>query len=193
MRYTFDPMKRPRKWLVRVIIAGIVMAFVLVGAALLAPNTTNCGGNSAALTICGSISKVFFLVSAEHDNQAVSIADMSASEREWFAGLALPESWEARILVTPGKAGGANPSPAAIVAICDKPFNNVPRRMIGRAPLAHAVVYGTGRTGLLSVEEFERLDLTGFVDVRTIPDTKVKPAGADQSDKPATRSEPKTH
>ena len=181
-------MKRKRQWRIGAIIASTVTAFVIVCAALLSRVTTNCGGNSEALASCGTVPKIFFLVSAEHDNQPVSIADMSAAEREEFARLALPDGWDARILVTSGKVSATRPSPTAIVAICDRPFNNVPRLIIGRAPLKHAVAYETGGTGLLSVEEFGRLDLSGFVDVRAIPDAKVEPAGADQS---ATRPESK--
>jgi len=180
-------MKPARKWKMSAIIAGVVIAFVLLMAAVLAPRTTNCGGNSAALTMCGTISKIFLLVSAEHDNQPVSIADMNASEREEFAGLSLPDEWEARILVTSGKVGATKPSPTTIVAVCDRPFNNVPWPLIGRAPLAHAVAYETGGTGLLSVEEFGRLDLTGFVDVRSIPGVNV---GPERANPPATRSTP---
>ena len=56
-----------------------------------------------------------------------------------------------------------------IVIVADYPYDNVPERIIGHAPLAHAVGYSTSETGLISVQEFSRLDLTQFVDLNTLP------------------------
>lgn len=55
-----------------------------------------------------------------------------------------------------------------VVAVCDKPFDNVPRRFFGKAPLTHAIAFADGTTGLISSEEFSKLDLAGFVDVKAI-------------------------
>jgi len=70
-----------------------------------------------------------------------------------------------------------------IIVVCDRAYDNVPQRMFGRSPRAHAVAYSTGDTGLISPEEFARLDLSGFMDLQTLAQTtRVEPDG------PANRS-----
>jgi hypothetical protein len=58
-------------------------------------------------------------------------------------------------------------APRQIVVVCDRAFDNVPDYLLWPSPMAHAVGYSTGESGLISPEEFKRLDLSGFVDLRT--------------------------
>ncbi len=161
-----------------VAIGSISAALTLVGALLfpaLAP-PSNCGGNSAALAACKTISHCFQLIGAERGDQAVSITELRRSEREYFkhvSGL----SWlgQAKVLISPTRVGIGGATGSVVIAACDRPFNNVPRRMFGKAPLTHAIGYADGSTGLISVDEFQRLDLSGFVDVRTIQGAKLQP------------------
>jgi hypothetical protein len=120
----------------------------------------------------------FQTVSLDRGDRPVSITNLNGSEREYFRSVAgiswLPAS---KVLVTAGPVTlGKEPS-REIVAVCDTPFDNVPRRVFGRAPLTHAVGYSDGSAGLISVQEFRRLDLTRFIDVRTIESTRVEPDG----------------
>lgn len=101
---------------------------------------------------------------------------MSPQEREYFdqvAGL----RWlkESRVLVPPAKLGTDGATGRVIIAVCDTAFSNVPRRRFGVAPLTHAVGYDDGSVGLISAEEFRRLELRGFVDVRSLARRDGKP------------------
>ncbi len=165
---------RTKNWLM---VAIVGVALLVLGAALLMPalaRASNCGGNSAALAACSSISMCFRLISSERGGKPVSISDLSSREQQYFrqvTGL----SWlgSAHVLVT-GTAIRGDPSGGQeIIAVCDRPFDNVPRRMFRKAPLTHAVGYADGSTGLISVEDFRRLDLRGFLDVRKIQSGQV--------------------
>jgi hypothetical protein len=72
-----------------------------------------------------------------------------------------------------------------IIMVCDHPYDNVPQRIFGRAPMAHAVAYSTGETGLISPEEFGRLNLSRFIDLQTLTETtKVEPDGEANGSQP---------
>ncbi|HWY76424.1 MAG TPA: hypothetical protein VN281_12440 [Verrucomicrobiae bacterium] len=158
--------------------AIFLCAFLLAGAALLLPAfmpATNCGGNSAALSACKGILLSFRIASGDHGDKPVSIADLNRADRENFrfiAGLSwLPDS---KILVTSGPVLVGEMQSKEIVAVCNHPFDNVPQRFLGKAPMSHAVAYTDGSTGLISVDEFARLDLKGFLDVKSIPTPDIK-------------------
>ena len=147
---------------------GISVAALACGAVLLPSlaSRSNCGGNSAALAACKSVAVSLNLVASERGNKAVSITNLAGVERDYFkqiAGL----SWlhEAKVMVSPAMVTIEG---RQIVAVCDKPFDNVPRRFFGKAPLTHAVAYADGTTKLISSKEFSMLNLAGFVDVKTI-------------------------
>jgi len=58
--------------------------------------------------------------------------------------------------------------PKSLVMVCDCAYDNVPQRIFGRAPMRHAVLYSTGQVGLISPDEFAKLDLSDLVDLRTL-------------------------
>jgi len=65
----------------------------------------------------------------------------------------------------------ANASENTIVVVCDQPFGNVPKPSPAnfyRLNLAHAVGYLSGTNGLISPDEFRRLDLKDYVNVATL-------------------------
>jgi hypothetical protein len=109
------------------------------------------------------------MVASEHGDEAVSVGDFSSEDRKNFDKVTslrwLPNS---KILVTRAKVRTADKTNRQILTMCDTAFDNVPRRWIGRAPFSHAVVYADGSTGLMPVEDFQRMDLSNFVDVTTI-------------------------
>ena len=150
------------------VVLGIVGAVVACGVALppLVARSSNCGGNSAALAACKSLAICFSLTVSERGNKSVSDTNLSDIEREYFKQIAgLNWLHNAKVLVTPA---AVTIERQQVVAACDKPFDNVPRRLFGKAPLTHAVAYSDGTTGLISTEEFRKLDLSNFVDVKTI-------------------------
>jgi hypothetical protein len=156
---------------------SIAVALALCGTILFPAlsRPSNCGGNSAALSACKSISVCFRLIAAERGDGAVSISELSRAERDYFkqvAGL----SWlgQSRVLITPTRVGVGGATGRVVIAACDRAFDNVPRRMFGKAPLTHAVAYADGSNGLMPAEEFRRLDLSSFVDVRSIQGPKAE-------------------
>jgi hypothetical protein len=155
-------------------------ALALVCALALPPllaRPTNCGGNSAALAACRDIVLSFRAIALDMGDKPVSISNLSDEDRKVFRSVA-GISWlhQSRVLVVRGTVTLGQEAPREIIAVCDTPFDNVPRRMFGRAPLTHAVGYSDGSAGLISVQEFHRLDLSRFIDVRTIVNPKVEPS-----------------
>jgi prepilin-type N-terminal cleavage/methylation domain-containing protein len=166
----------------------LVVAVLAICAAVVLPllaGRTNCGGNSAALSACRHIALSFQTIALDHGDQPFSIKDLTSRERENFRDV-MGLSWlpGARILVAPGPMAIGEGHPKRILAVCDHAFDNVPRRILGRSPATHAVAYSNGSTGLMSMEEFRRSDLGGFVDIRTIAPGRLEPGGA------ANRSQP---
>ena len=72
-----------------------------------------------------------------------------------------------------------------IIMVCDHPYDNVPQRIFGRSPMAHAVAYSTGESGLISPAEFVQLDLSAFIDLQMLTETTRV-----ESDGPANGSQP---
>jgi hypothetical protein len=147
-------------------------------------NQTDYGGNTAALAACKTLVTGLELISSERNNKPVSITDIEPSELGYVTNLAglrlLPG---AKILVKPVAVtffGG----PKEIIAVCDRAFDNVPRRLFGKVPHTHAVAYADGSSALFTADEFSSLDLTNFVDVRTLQAKNVESDGA------ANRSQP---
>lgn len=121
--------------------------------------SSNCGGNSAALTACRHYATAIQVWQSDHPGEAPNVADL--------VELPLPgTSWlhAARLLANPN----VFPLDAAlkqVILVCDRPYNNVPQRPwpLWRAPMAHAVAYSDGTTGLISPDEFADLDVRAFV------------------------------
>ncbi len=155
-------------------IAAAIVLFVALCGAILLPGLarpSNCGGNSAALSACRMVALNFRIISLDRGEKPVSVAELTDSERGYFkqvGGL----NWlgDARILVTTVPVSD-DQKQRCIVAICDTPFDNVPQKLFGKAPLTHAVAYSDESYALISIEEFQKLDLSGFVDVRTVQPT----------------------
>jgi len=163
-------------------------AFVvlLVGFVLPATKRSNCGGNSAALTACKDYILLLQVWKADHGDEQFR-CEQADSQTSWHLRNLSGASWipSGRLLA---KVDGVRLDSAAdrrIIMVCGRAYSNVPQRFLGRSPMTHAVAYSTGETGLISPQEFARLDLTGFVDLQTMAETTtVEPNGA------ASRSQP---
>lgn len=147
--------------------------------------STKCGGNSAALVACRDVVRSLRTISLDRGGKPLSVTNLSGPEREYFRsvpGLSwLPGS---RVLIAAGPVTLEQDRPREVLVVCDTPFNNVPRRPFRRAPFAHAVGYSDGTVGLVSVQDFRRFDLSHFVDVKNIADTKIEPNGAANGSQP---------
>ena len=151
---------------------GIAVAVIACGASLLPSfvRSSNCGGNSAAIAACKSASLNLVLATTER-GIPVSAPNLTDAEREYFRHLS-GLSWlgTATVLVAMGPVT-ADREKRELLAVCSKPYDNVPQRLIGKAPLTHAVAYSDGSSGLISIENFRKLDLTKFVDVKMLVGT----------------------
>lgn len=149
----------------RVVLWGgyALCSFLLVGMMVpLVARPTNCGGNTFALNQCRNIA---LLVLAEMDNDHTN-----------------PETWAETAKCELGRRGGnhwtgdamylvrtnltMNLPPTTIVAVCNKPFGNVPQPMwwnFYRRTPAHAVARMDGTAGLISPAEFARMAHSNFI------------------------------
>lgn len=141
---------------------------VLVAGALVLPslNRTNCGGNSAALAACRAYITLLRTWSADHPGEAFRL---DRADTETLHDLShLPGTEDLRAARLLAARDDVRIDPAAgkrIIMVCDHAFDNVPRRWWGRAPMTHAAAYSTGEVGLITPQEFARLDTTNFVDL----------------------------
>jgi hypothetical protein len=161
----------------------VIGACVLVAAAaMLLPLLalpSNCGGNSAALSACRSVVLAFQTVALDRGHIPFRVADLNESERENFRS-PTGMSWlpGAKVLVTSEQVRISHGQPRKIIAVCDRAYDNVPQRRFGHSPMTHAVAYSDGSVGLIPVPDFQRADFSRFVDVMTIPRSRVEPDGA---------------
>jgi len=150
------------KWLL-LIPAAILLAFA---APPFLAKTSNCGGNTAALSVCGTYASVVRISAASNsfDIAAVSDPDILNQLRRFT-----PYHWipTARFLVLQGPVRIDEGAPRRIVVLCDTPFTNVPQRRFIKAPPTHAVGYSDGTTALITPVEFAKLDITSFAPLDT--------------------------
>ena len=170
------------------IAASLIVTLVICAASFLPllARSSNCGGNSAALASCKGYMTALRLWAADHAGQRFRY-DQADRDTKQHLGRLPGASWirSARLMARLDDVGVDAATDKRIIMVCDHPYDNVPQRIFGRSPMAHAVAYSTGETGLISPEEFARLDLSGFVDLQTLAETqKVEPDGA------ANRSQP---
>ena len=169
-----------RKYLIpRIVFSVLLVAAVAltVGVAagfplLLETERSNCGGNSAALEACHGYVTIVRLWSQEHGGKAFHYELADAESRRFLTDLP-GTSWIPNSLLL-ARIEDVLIDPSAekrVVMVCSRAYGNVPQRRYGRSPMTHAVAYSTGETGLISPEEYARLDLTGFVDLRKLERT----------------------
>jgi hypothetical protein len=156
------------------LIAAGLMALALCAGALwpALARPSNCGGNSAALAACQGYVTVLRLWAVDREDQKFRFDQADDEARQYLAQLP-GASWisSARLLAMDDVLVDQLSSEKKIIMVCDRAYDNVPQR-IGRSPMAHAVAYSTGETGLISPEEFARLDLTGFTDLHVLTTKK---------------------
>lgn len=122
-------------------------------------DTTNCGGNSAALAIVSRYSVAAFMEVQDHPSQGFQLATASPDFFRQVRGSWHP-SWLHFLVSTRPMA--ARSGKREVIIVCTIPFNNVPRRWPIRAPYTHAVGYSDGAHGLISRAEFAALDRSAF-------------------------------
>jgi hypothetical protein len=140
-------------------------ALLAVGAAVI-PSftyTTNCGGNSAALTAVSTYANLARAEAMDSPDYTFRVTSATPQQREQLAHLP-GASWlrRARFLVSTTPVA-AESAVRRIIVVCDTPYTNVPRRWFGSAPPSHAAGFSDGGIGLISPAEFAALDRSSFV------------------------------
>lgn len=141
-----------------------VVALVLLNV----QQSSNCGGNSAALHEVRRYWMIVDSAAAANPHGEFDVTRASAEERSQLAELA-EESWidPARYLVSTLPCTPKAESRRLLV-VCDQAFRNVPRRMIWQAPPTHAAAYSDGTVELMSEADFARLDLSSWVSLERL-------------------------
>lgn len=148
-------------------VGGVVI--VVVSLVTFTTQSSNCGGNSAALTACQNYIGVLHAWDHDHPNEAFRYRDASRELQEEFTNLAGADWIRSARLLTKLENVRVDPHGAKQVVIaCDRAYDNVPQRRFWWSPMMHAVGYSTGEVGLISPSEFEQLDLTGYVDLQAM-------------------------
>ena len=144
----------------------LIVGILAVGAAVFPTlsYTTNCGGNSAALAQVRSIALLALAGTYDAPDHSFRFTAADAGQREQLA-LYARTHWlrSARFLVSTAPVSEHEAPPRRIIAVCDTPYRNVPRRWIGSAPPTHAAGFSDGSHGLISPAEFAALDRSTFV------------------------------
>ncbi len=160
------PTDRRSFWTRLSTIAAVIIGTVAIAMVGLL-HGSNCGGNSAALAICDVCCGILGEWELRNPGEAFRYGHVDPGTRERLAALGdSPFTRSARFLIKADEFRIDSARPGQVVLVCDRPYDNVPDYFLWRSPMAHAVGYSTGKTGLISPEEFSRLDLNGFVDVR---------------------------
>jgi len=125
--------------------------------------TTDCGGNSAALTAVSTYVMLARSEAMEGPDHGFRITSATPEQRAEVAHLpGAPWLRRAHFLVSTAPIT-AESSERHIIIVCDTPYRNVPRRWIGSAPAMHAAGFSDGSTALISLAEFASLDRSRFI------------------------------
>ena len=144
----------------------LLLAGLLAIGAVVLPTigyTTNCGGNSAALAQVQGIALIAHVGTFDTPDHSFRFTAANAEQREQLTYYSRTH-WlrSARFLVSTGPVSEHEAQPRRIIAVCDTPYRNVPRRWIGSAPPTHAAAFAEGSHGLISTAEFAALDRSTF-------------------------------
>jgi hypothetical protein len=158
------PKSRRKQWR-RKALAGMVI-FICAGAVAYSfPKATNCGGNSAARSVCSN----YLWLAAEwelaHPGEDIRSAPSKSELRQEMANLAGLNWVDAQFFAKPREVRIDRDAPRQIVIVCNHANDNFPSRIPFWTPKTHAVGYSTGEVGLIRQSEFAQLDLSDFFDL----------------------------
>jgi hypothetical protein len=156
---------RPRSVFFGISTLLVVVALVLTSGGMLT-RASNCGGNSAALAVCGAYTSIVYDWQMSHKDAEFRYSQLDRSTLQEVGD----PTWLhfTRFLAKVDNLRIDFNGEKEIVVVCIQAFDNVPERLLWKAPMAYAVGYSNGTTGLISPEQFGRLDLSGFSDLREL-------------------------
>jgi hypothetical protein len=139
----------------KVLIAGTLIVLAMVAVAPI-PRRTNCGGNSAALAL---ISRITLTARVGLLDSPDGRFRFDGSQREEVGG---DVRWRGGRLLVSTVPLSKDEVGRRVIVVCDEPFRNVPRQLIGSAPPTHAAGFSDGSICLISPAEFAALDFSTF-------------------------------
>ena len=132
-------------------------------------NGTNCGGNNAALSDVRAYAIFIQCAANESKDGVFLVTSATPKQRKQLAEIA-HDPWlrGGQLLVSKVPYRLQTTEPRRIVAVCDRPFTNVPRHVFGEAPPTHAVGFSDGSSSLLTSREFAGLDRSSLVPLNEV-------------------------
>ena len=131
--------------------------------------TSNCGGNNAARAYVDEYALMMINFAEDNLNHEFLLTTASPQQRRELAGG--PSGWgigSSDILISTRPLRLDQFGNRTIVAVCNRPFTNVPQYQFHRAPPRYAVGFSDGTTALLSAREYAAIDRTSFIPVNEI-------------------------
>jgi hypothetical protein len=145
----------------------------LVGAAWNMPAVglaTNCGGYNAARAYVRMTAIIMSMFADDSANETFSLETATPAQLQELARC-FTAGWgvqDGDIWITKKPLRSDANDRQQIVALCSRPFKNVPQYMFRWAPPSHAVAFSDGSTALISTGEFEALDRSAFTPLNEI-------------------------
>ena len=111
-------------------------------------NTTNCGGNIEALSDVRGYVTIAQMAGDESTEGQFLLTQATRSQLNWLSEIA-SDPWlrGGQLLVSMKPYRLESSELRRIIAVCDRPFRNVPRYIFGEAPPTHAAVPTAERDG----------------------------------------------
>ena len=152
--------------------ALVCVALLVVGGAAFLPllaTSSNCGGNSAALSSCRQI--LIFNEWARSTNNGTFDLERLEPVHQTNLLIAAANHWTPDAGYWLRTNGISKAAARQIVVVCDRAYDNVPQprvwNLYHRNP-THAVGYSDGTIGLITPVEFNDLDRRGFLSLTAL-------------------------
>jgi hypothetical protein len=158
------------RWKRTLRLIAIMAAFLLVLAIFGPANQgTNCGGNTAAITMMHQYKLIASQVASESPGHRFLVTSATPRQIDEFTRI-VNNGWtgDARFLVSTLPYTEETRDLRQILMACDRAFTNFPRGRFFRSPPTHAAVFQDGNIRLISVAEFEALDKSTLVPMDTL-------------------------
>jgi hypothetical protein len=157
-----------------VTIATSVFIVFVVGTLLCAlPRSSNCGGNSEALSDVYAYVSFCKQAAAESPEHQFRVTSATPTQREELLSY-IDTAMTHRYLTSTLPYQEPSTGPRRVIMVCDTPFRNVPRRFLFQSPPRHAAAFSDGSTRLLSVAEFNALDRSNLKPFHEILATRTR-------------------
>ncbi len=155
--------------LLKIVVWSVALVAAVAALLPLLASSSNCGGNSAALSSCKQI-LIYDRWARGTNNASFDLAQLDAVDlTNFFRTVA--NHWTPDAGYWLRTNGLSSTTSRQIAVVCDHAYDNVPQPTVWnvyRRNPAHAVGYSDGTTGLISPTEFQSLDRRGFISLTAL-------------------------